>query len=135
MKALTIGKVAAQAGVSVETIRYYERQGLISKPPQRASGYREYPQNIFLLINFIRSAKQLGFTLAEIKGLRQLQSKPKATSGEVKQRFSDKLVSLAQEITRLQIASRTLNELISNCSDESLPADQCNILRTLYTKD
>ena len=69
MESLTIGKVAGLAGVGVETIRFYEREGLIDEPPRRASGYRQYPMNTADRVRFIKSAKELGFTLKEIKEL------------------------------------------------------------------
>ena len=68
-KPLTIGMVARRAGVGVETVRFYERQGLIEEPPRRLSGYREYPEEVVARLWFIRRAKELGFTLGEIKEL------------------------------------------------------------------
>ncbi len=67
MKPLMIGKVARRAGVGVETIRFYEREGLIAEPPRRESGYRQYPEEAVSRVRFIRRAKELGFTLKEIK--------------------------------------------------------------------
>ena len=66
---LTIGKVAHQAGIGVETVRFYEREGLIDEPPRGKSGYRHYPETIVSRILFIRRSKELGFTLREIKEL------------------------------------------------------------------
>ena len=69
MKPLTIGEVARQACVGIETMRFYERQGLLEEPERRASGYRQYDQEAVAVLKFIRRAKELGFTLKEIKGL------------------------------------------------------------------
>lgn len=69
MKPLTIGQVANQAGVGVETVRFYERQGLLEEPARRESGYRQYDQEAVAVLRFIRRAKELGFTLKEIKGV------------------------------------------------------------------
>ena len=73
MHGLRTGQVAKQTGVNVETLRYYERQGLIDAPPRTASGYREYPAETVSRIRFIRRAKALGFTLQEIGDLLSLR--------------------------------------------------------------
>lgn len=67
MKPLTIGQVAQQAGVGVETVRFYERQGLLEEPARRESGYRQYPEDVIVRLRFIKGAKELGFSLKEIK--------------------------------------------------------------------
>lgn len=69
---LTIGRLAARAGVGVETIRYYQREGLIAEPPKPAHGYRRYPAESLARLRFIQRAKGLGFTLAEIRELLEL---------------------------------------------------------------
>ncbi|NIA07441.1 MAG: MerR family transcriptional regulator [Actinobacteria bacterium] len=69
MEPFTIGKVARHAGVGVETVRFYEREGLIEEPPRKESGYRQYPEQTVCRIRFIRRAKELGFSLREIKEL------------------------------------------------------------------
>jgi MerR family copper efflux transcriptional regulator len=69
MESLTIGRVARLAEVGVETIRFYERQGLIQEPPRRESGYRQYPKDTIQRVRFIKRAKDLGFTLKEIREL------------------------------------------------------------------
>lgn len=72
MEALTIGQLARHAGVGVETIRFYEREGLLAEPERRPSGYRQYPAEVVRRVRFIRHAKELGFTLREIQGLLEL---------------------------------------------------------------
>ncbi len=76
MQRLRTGQVAKQAGVNVETLRYYEREGLIDAPPRTASGYREYPAETVSRIHVIRRAKALGFTLQEIRDLLSLRVSP-----------------------------------------------------------
>ncbi|RMD87435.1 MAG: MerR family transcriptional regulator, partial [Candidatus Dadabacteria bacterium] len=76
MPGLTIGKVATQAGVHVETVRYYEQRGLIPKPPRSAAGYRVYSEPYVERIRFIKRAQELGFTLKEIKELLFLRLDP-----------------------------------------------------------
>ena len=77
MRALTIGQVARQAGVGVETVRFYERQGLLDAPPRRASGYRQYAPEMVARLQFIRRAKELGFALKEIRELLSLRVAPR----------------------------------------------------------
>ncbi len=79
MKPLTIGKVASRAGIGIETIRFYEREGLIAEPPRRESGYRQYPEVAVSRLRFIRHAKELGFSLKEIKELFALRVDPETT--------------------------------------------------------
>ena len=67
IETMRIGEVARQAGVNVQTLRYYERRGLLREPARRSSGYREYPPHTVRLIRFIKRAQELGFTLAEIE--------------------------------------------------------------------
>jgi len=79
MESMTIGKLAKRAGVGVETIRFYERKGLLPEPPRRYSGYREYPESAIDRVRFIRRAKELGFTLKEIGELLELRIRPGTT--------------------------------------------------------
>ena len=76
MRGLTIGRVARQAGVGVETVRFYERRGLIDEPPRRQSGYRQFPEETVRRIRFIKRAQELGFSLREIKELLALLDVP-----------------------------------------------------------
>jgi DNA-binding transcriptional MerR regulator len=84
MKALAIGQVARHAGVGIETVRFYERQGLLAEPERRASGYRQYDGEAVAVLRFIRRAKELGFTLKEIKGLLGLRLDTSATRADVR---------------------------------------------------
>ncbi len=81
-KPLSIGRVARRAGVGVETVRFYERQGLIEEPPRRMSGYREYDEDVVSRLGFIRRAKELGFTLKEIKELLSLRRDPSTPAAD-----------------------------------------------------
>ena len=85
MKPLTIGEVARQAGVGIQTVRFYERQGLLEEPERRASGYRQYDLEAIAVLKFIRRAKELGFTLKEIKSLLALRLDASATRAEVRE--------------------------------------------------
>src|ERR1041384_5413921 len=98
MKPLTIGEVARRAGVGVETVRFYERQGLLAEPPRRGSGYRQYDQEAVAVLRFIRRAKELGFTLREIKGLLALRLDASATRAEVRKQAEAKLADIEARI-------------------------------------
>ncbi len=84
--ALTIGKVAKAANVHVETLRYYERRGLVPKPPRSLSLYRRYPESTVRRVRFVRHAQTLGFSLREIRELLSLRAAPKARCADVKRR-------------------------------------------------
>lgn len=89
-KPLTIGHLARLAGVGVETVRFYERQGLLAEPERRQSGYRQYSDEVIQRLRFIRRAKELGFSLAEIRDLLSLRDDPAATAADVRRRAEAK---------------------------------------------
>ena len=94
---MTIGLVARRAGVGVETVRFYERQGLIEEPPRRPSGYREYDDEVVSRLGFIRRAKELGFTLKEIKELLSLRRDPSTPAADVKRRAEAKIADIEDQ--------------------------------------
>ena len=95
---MTIGRVAKLAGVGVETIRFYEREGLLNKPKRKASGYRMFDSEVVSRILFIKKVKDLGFSLKEIRELLFLRVDSKATAGEVKKRVDSKIDQIDQRI-------------------------------------
>ena len=101
-KPLTIGVVACRAGVGVETVRFYERQGLLEEPARRQSGYRAYDEAVVARLRFIRRAKDLGFTLREIKELLSLRHDPATPAGDLKRRAEEKLADIDAKIQTLQ---------------------------------
>jgi MerR family copper efflux transcriptional regulator len=103
---MTIGRLAKQAGVNIDTIRYYERNGLIPEPPRRSSGYREYENSDVRRLRFILRAKDLGFTLAEIGELLSL-SADRDVRG-VKRRAEQRLEQVEHKINELQRVRRGL---------------------------
>jgi DNA-binding transcriptional MerR regulator len=98
MKPFTIGEVARRAGVGVETVRFYERQGLLAEPDRKASGYRQYGAEAVSVLRFIRRAKQLGFTLKEIQGLLALRLDAAATRADVRRQARAKLADVEEKI-------------------------------------
>ena len=130
MSSLRTGELAKQAGVNVETLRFYEREGLLAEPPRRASGYREYPTDTVQRIRFIQRAKELGFTLREIKGLLEFRVDPGTTCAEVKEQAAEKVAAVKQKISDLKKIERALNKLMNTCRDTA-PIDECPILNHL----
>ncbi|MCZ6807978.1 MAG: MerR family DNA-binding protein [Deltaproteobacteria bacterium] len=129
-KPLTIGQVAKQAGVGVETIRFYERRGLIAEPKRRASGYRQYALDAVRRIRFIRRAKELGFTLEEISDLLSLRVDPNSTSSDVRKRARDKITDIEDKIARLERMRAALKRVASKCKGRG-PTSECPILEEL----
>jgi len=133
MKALMIGQVASQTGVGIETIRFYERQGLLDPPTRRASGYREYDEEVLTRIRFIRRGKELGFSLGEIDELLKLRVNPDACA-ETKRRVDGKIEQIDEKIRDLQRVCGALSDLAASCG-ESEESSQCPILEALARYD
>ena len=127
---LTIGKVAKQAGVNIETIRYYERCSLLKPASYRDSGYRVYTPEAVRKIRFIKNAQKLGFTLKEISGLLALRVSHRARCGDVKRKAQAKLRDVAEKLFRLQAMKQVLRDLVRTCHSGRM-TDQCPILRSL----
>ena len=128
MSAMTIGRLAKEAGVNIDTIRYYERNGLIPEPTRRLSGYREYGPTDVARLRFILRAKDLGFTLAEIGELLSL-SADRDVSG-VKHRAKDRLEQVEHKIKELQRVRRGLKTLIDACPGHG-DLERCPIIAAL----
>ena len=127
---LTIGAVAKRAGVPIDTIRYYEREGLLPEPLRRASGYRSYGEGTVAQLRFIRRAKTLGFTLEEIRHLLALSVDRQRGVKAVKQRAQRRLAEIDARIAELQRVRAGLAELVEACPGPGAP-EQCPILRAL----
>ncbi len=130
MKLFTIGQVAKQAGVGVETIRYYEREGLLEQAKRKASGYRQFDEQVIDRLRFIRRAKELGFTLKEIKELILMQVNPTVTCVDVKSRAETKIIDIENRIRSLQKMKKALVKLTKTCEGKG-PASDCVILESL----
>ena len=115
MKAMKIGEVAKLSEVGIETIRYYERQGLLAGPKRRPSGYRQYDESVLSRLQFIRRAKELGFTLAEIKELVGLWYDTETRCEHVRERAERKVEDIEAKIRSLQKMKRSLKQLITGC--------------------
>jgi MerR family transcriptional regulator, copper efflux regulator len=129
----SIGQIAKESGVSVETIRYYEKEGLLEKPERKDSGYRQYNETVLDRLSFIQQAKSLGFTLSEILELLSLEIKPGTTSKDIKQMAQSKLVNIEEKIRMLKRMQRTLKDLVTQCSGKGT-VEQCPILNAIKKK-
>lgn len=134
MDHMTIGKVARAANTGVETIRYYEREGLIAAPARSGSGYRQYVPDVIQRLRFIREAKDLGFSLKEIKELLSLRAMPGMSSGEVKTRALRKIADIEQRIAALRRMKRALTQITAACAGCG-PVSECPILEALESKE
>jgi len=113
---LTISRAAERAGVGIETIRFYERRGLIEQPPRlHSGGFRSYDKNIVDRIRFIRQAQEIGFSLREIKELLLLRADPAADCGDVRRQAVVKRTEVDRKIGQLQHIRAALDELIASC--------------------
>lgn len=130
---MQIGQLAKRAGVAIDTVRYYERQGLLPSPPRRDSGYRLYGDEDVLRLRFIRRAKALGFTLVEITGLLELSARRHGDMAELKQAAEAKLRAVEQRIAELQRVCDGLRQLVKHCPGHGA-LDACPIL-TALTED
>lgn len=130
MNTLSIGQVARQAGVGVETIRFYEREGLIEEPARRISGYRQYSEQVVKRIHFIKRAQRLGFSLKEITELLLLRVDAQTTCEEVKQRTDAKIAEVERKLVELQRMRQALLQVASLCTGQG-PASACPMLDAL----
>ncbi len=130
---LRTGEVAARAGVNIQTLRYYERRGLIPEPERRASGYRGYPSDAVHIIRFIKRAQELGFTLAEIEELLRMRSDQTASCAEVRAAAQAKIDNIDLRIRSLRAMKRALAILVGSCTSDG-SARKCPILEALDEK-
>ena len=130
MEILSIGQVAKRAGVGVETVRFYEREGLLEEPPRRVSGYRQYSEQVVTRLHFIKSAQQLGFSLKEISELLQLRVDAQTSCEEVKGHTEAKLAEVERKMVELQRMRQALIQVAYLCTGEG-PARACPMLEAL----
>lgn len=130
MTGLTIGQLAHQADVGVETVRFYERRGLIEDPPRGRSGYRQYPPNTIDRLRFIRRAKELGFSLTEIGELLLLRSHPAENRESVRAKTQAKIDDIDRRLADLTRMRKALSDLAGAC-ERGGETEDCPILVAL----
>lgn len=130
---LKIGDVAERGGVNLQTIRYYEREGLLPEPPRLASGYRVFPESAVRQVRFIKRAQELGFSLAEIRELLSFQGNSNAGAQHVRERAKKKVADIEEKIRTLEAMKEALNALAEACPGCG-PLSECPILDALDAK-
>ncbi len=127
---LTRGDLAQRGGVNIETIRYYERRGLLPKPPRSASGYRLYSADDARRVRFIKRAQELGFSLNEIGELLALRLSAEATREDVRKIAEAKILEIKEKIKTLRAMERSLERLASACCGSDGAVSECPILES-----
>jgi len=130
MKTMTIGKLAKKAGISTDAVRFYERRGLIAEPARTTSNYRLYPLEDAARLRFIKRAKDIGFSLSEIKELLAIRHDPSASKADVKERTKIKIRVIRQKIADLSKILIALEQLANSCDGHG-PISDCPIIEAL----
>jgi len=128
--ALTIGALCKRTGVKIETIRFYERAGILPKPPRSAGGHRVYCEDHLKRLNFVCRSRKLGFSLAEVRGLLELVDGGRYTCSEVKDLTLDHLADVRRKIADLRRLERTLADVAGRCRGGKVP--DCPIVDALF---
>lgn len=134
MNGQTIGAVAKQANVHVETLRYYERRGLVARPLRSVANYRLYSEETVQRVRFIKHAQALGFSLKEIKELLALRAAPRARCADVRIRAEAKIDTIDAKIRALLAMKKALTRLVAECAGHG-PITDCPILEALDTEE
>ena len=127
---ISTSELAKQGGVNLQTIRYYERTGLLPKPPRSGSGYRQFSTESVRRVLFIKRAQELGFSLKEIKELLALRIAPGSTREDVRKRAESKIVDIDGKVQHLRAMKKALVQLTDSCCGSG-PASDCPILESL----
>lgn len=131
---MTSGKIAKAAGVNVETLRFYEREGILAEPARTASGYRLYDESAVERIRFVQRAQALGFTLREVRELIALDARPDADCDDLRLRAENKLELVEQKMRELQRMKSALGTLLESCV-AGQPVKNCPVMKCLTTCD
>jgi MerR family transcriptional regulator, mercuric resistance operon regulatory protein len=127
---MRIGEVAAEAGVNIQTLRYYERRGLLAAPERTGSGYRRYPGDTVRVVRFIKRAQELGFSLRECQELLGLASGEAGGCGAVRRLATRKIADLEARIAALRGMRRSLERLVQTC-DGPRARRECPLLEAI----
>lgn len=133
-KPLTIGRLAQEAGINLETVRFYERKGLLPKPPRSTPGYRLFPADAARRLRFIKRAQELGFSLSEIRELLTLRLSPHTNSKEISKRTDAKIADIEGKLKSLNSMRKSLLKLAQSCGG-CAPLSECPLLESLDRED
>ena len=131
---LRIGQLAERARVNVQTVRFYERRGLIAEPERTAAGYRRYPPDVVRRIRFIKRAQDLGFSLSEITELLDLRARSPVACKAVEGKARKKIALVETKISELERIKRALEDLADDCAVRA-PSGECPILEAMETEE
>jgi DNA-binding transcriptional MerR regulator len=126
---MRIGEAARRAGVNIQTLRYYERRGLLAEPVRTSSGYRSYSAHAVRVVRFVKRAQELGFTLAEVAELLRLRDRRAASRDRVRRRAEAKLRDIDGRLRALRAMRGALRALLDSCRCGTTP--ECPILEAL----
>ena len=136
MKGLTRGQLAQRVGVNLETVRFYEKKGLLPVAPRTTSGYRQFAEDAVDRLEFVKQAKDLGFSLAEIRELLVLQKRNGQSCVEVRNKLKDKLGAVLAKKAELEKLEAHLRSALRKCNRQlkhpgSRQGDQCPVLKEM----
>jgi Hg(II)-responsive transcriptional regulator len=127
-----IGEAAEQAGVNVQTLRYYERRGLLPRTPRRASGYREYAADTVRIVRFVKRAQELGFSLDEVEELLRLRRSSHRDRARIRKVAEQRIAQIDRKIGELDRMRRALHGLVQACHEGTTL--ECPIIEALDTE-
>lgn len=130
---LLIGEVARRSGVQIETIRYYERAGVLPKPGRSGGGHRLYTADQLNRLTFVRRSREMGFSLDQVRAMLGLVDNQNMTCAQIHTMTIDHLTSVRKKLTDLRRLERTLKEMANECSRGEIP--NCAIIDSLYRAD
>lgn len=131
MSTITVGTLAKRCGINKETVRYYEKIGLMPGPKRRESRYRYYDDDDLARLNFIVRTKELGFTLREIKELLAMYVDPGTKCADMKELAERKIADIKRRVRDLQSISEHLQALSEQCMDGEVSLEECPVVRSL----
>lgn len=131
---LRSGDLARESGVNLQTIRFYEREGLLPAPPRSGSGYRAFPDSSVRRVRFVKRAQELGFSLAEIRELLTLRVDHRRDRKDVRALARTKLEEIEGKIASLEAMRQALQHLAQQCKGHG-PADECPILQAIDSQE
>lgn len=127
---MKIGELAQRGACSVETVRFYEREGLLESPEREANGYRSYTTNHLVQLNFIRHCRSLGMGLPDVRILRSLQAHPELACDEINRLIESQIERVHQQVQSLHLLEQQLHALRDSCHANT-NVGECGILRNL----
>ena len=130
MRGYAIGEMSRQTGVNIETIRYYERIGIIPKPDRTEGGNRQYSHSEMKRLSFVKRCRELGFSLDEIRALLEMVDRHDFSCAEVHEMTVSHLANINKKLSNLKQLEKTLSQMASQCSKGDVP--DCPIIETLF---